>query len=69
MLLCVIALSVSGCSLIPTRTIYVPPGRSVRLRQDIKNVKIWIKDAKGEVRASTLTLKEGWFVMSMEDAK
>lgn len=67
-LLCVSVFATSGCSLIPVRTVYVKPGVSVRLRQDVENIKIWVKGKDGKVLPSTITLKEGWYVMSMEKA-
>lgn len=45
-----------------TRTIYVPPGKPVMLRQDIK-ARIWAKDANGKSVPGTMTLKEGWHVV------
>ena len=50
----------SGCF---TKTIYVPPGKSVMLRQDVKNVKIWAKDSEGKRVPGKITLKNGWFVV------
>ena len=37
---------VSGCS---TRTIYVPPGEPVRLRETVRNAKVWVVDKDGEL--------------------
>lgn len=54
----------TGCYQI--RTIYVPPHKPVRLAQDIPNVKILVADKDGTWYESTLTLKEGWYVLSDE---
>ena len=51
----------AGCG---TRTVYVPPGEVVRLRQPVKNAKIWVMDAEGNPVPSRMTLPEGWFVLS-----
>ena len=50
-----------GCS---TRTVYVSEGEPVRLRKDIPNAKVWVRGAKGTLEPSTVTLKEGWYVLS-----
>ena len=57
----VLALASSGCFI---RTLYVPDGTPVRLRQDVPNVKIWVKDSNGKPVAGKLTLKEGWYCLS-----
>jgi len=51
----------AGCG---TRTVYVPPGEVVRLRQPVKNAKVWVMDANGNPVPSRMTLPEGWFVLS-----
>lgn len=56
----------SGCTMF-TRTIYVPEGQTVRLRQDVKNVKVWVKEKSGNTAEGRLTLKEGWFVVYMPE--
>ena len=56
----------SGCTMF-TRTIYVPEGQTVRLRQDVKNVKVWVKEKSGNTAQGRLTLKEGWFVLYMPE--
>ena len=53
-----------GCTMF-TRTIYVPEGQTVRLRQDVNNVKVWVKTADGGVAEGRITLKEGWFAVYM----
>ena len=53
-------LMLPGCG---TRTVYVPPGEVVRLRQPVKNAKIWVMDANGNPVPSRMTLPEGWFVL------
>jgi len=57
----ILCLFICGCQ---TRTVYIPEGEPVRLSTDIPNAKVWVKDAKGTVKPSTVTLKEGWFVLS-----
>jgi hypothetical protein len=46
------------------RTVYVPDRTPVRLRQDVENVKVWVPDKEGVERESTLTLRNGWYVLS-----
>jgi len=48
-----------------TKTIYVPDQVPVRLRQELKDVKVWVVAEDGSVYESTMDLKEGWFVISL----
>lgn len=57
--------SMTGCDWF-TRTVYVPSGKAVRLRQDVQNVKVWVKTKDGETIPGSMTLKEGWFVLPVE---
>jgi len=52
-----------GCGV---RTIYVPHGTPVRLRETVKNVKIWVKDADGEPVAGKMDLPEGWYALPLD---
>ena len=56
----------SGCSLI-TRTIYIPHGQAVRLRQEVRNVKVWVKTKDGEIAEGKITLPEGWYCLPSDD--
>ena len=56
LLLCLIF--VSGCF---TRTVYVPAGQPVRLRQNVGPVKVWVKDEAGKPVPSEKVLEEGGF--------
>lgn len=49
----------TGCF---TRTIYVPAGKAVRLRSDVK-AKVWVLDAEGKSVPGEMTLPEGWYVV------
>ncbi len=50
----------AGCF---TRTIYVPDGKAVRLRQTIHNARVWVKTRDGKVVKGKLDLNEGWYVV------
>ena len=54
---------IPGCG---TRTIYVPPGEPVRLRETIRNAKVWILDKDGKPVAGRMDLPEGWYCLSLE---
>ena len=56
-------LLLTGC----VRTIYVPHGTPVRLRETVKNVKVWVKDAGGEPVAGRMDLHEGWYAVELDD--
>lgn len=57
---CFVACATSGCF---TRTIYVPDGAPVRLREDVHRVKIWAKDEAGKWVPGRMTLKNGWYAI------
>jgi len=56
-------LLLAGC----VRTIYVPHGTPVRLRETIHNAKVWIKDSGGEPVAGRMDLHEGWYALPLDD--
>ncbi len=64
-------LSVIGCVLLSggcltpgVRTVYVPPTQPVRLRENLKKVKIWVADSAGVWQESEMDLQEGWYVIA-----
>lgn len=52
----------SGCAV---RTIYVPEGTPVRLRETVKRAKVWIMDQSGQTQAADMDLPEGWYCLSV----
>lgn len=62
-LLLFIVIVFSGCSALAphVRTIYVPEGDAIMLRQDVKDVDIWAKPADSPPVAGNMDLEEGWF--------
>jgi hypothetical protein len=52
----------AGC----VRTVYIPAGSPVRLRETLKNVKVWVKDADGSVVAGKMDLPEGWYALPVD---
>jgi len=56
-------LLLAGC----VRTIYVPHGTPVRLRETVKDVKVWVKDSGGELVAGRMDLPEGWYAVELDD--
>ena len=61
-LLCVAFLS--GCA---NRTILVPEGEPVRLRETIRGAKVWVMDANGKPAASKMDLPAGWYCLPVPD--
>lgn len=51
---------VYGCG---ARTVYVPPGEPVRLRETIPDAKVWVAGADGEPVAGEMDLPEGWYCL------
>ena len=59
--LCLVVLV--GCS---TRTIYVPDGAPVRLRETIKDAKVWVLNKEVKQIPGVMDLPEGWFALPPE---
>ena len=53
----------TGC----VRTVYVPHGTPVRLRETVKDAKVWVKDADGKPIAGKMDLPEGWYALPVDD--
>lgn len=59
----ILAVMTFGCSTPPfSRTVYVPPGTPVRLRENVQKAKVWVL-VDGKPEPAVLNLKEGWFVV------
>ena len=56
-------LLLTGC----VRTIYVPHGTPVRLRETVEDVEVWVKDADGEPVAGKMDIPEGWYALPMPE--
>ena len=54
----------TGCF---TDTIYVPDGAPVRLRETIKDAKVWVLNADGKPVPGEMDLLEGWYALSIKD--
>jgi hypothetical protein len=54
-------LIVPGCAV--PRTVYVPAGEPVRLRETIPDAKVWVVDAGGQPVPVTMDLPEGWYCL------
>lgn len=50
----------SGCA---TRTVLVPPGEPVRLRETVRHTKVWVADKDGKEIPGVLDLPEGWYCL------
>lgn len=53
----------SACTPWFTRTVYVPDGKAVRLRERIEGARIWALDTNGEPVPGRMDLPEGWYVL------
>jgi len=52
----------TGC----VRTVYVPHGTPVRLRETVPDVKVWVKEADGQVVEGRMDLPEGWYALPVD---
>ena len=59
-----ILLTASGCGV---RTVYVPHGEPVRLRETIEDAKVWVLDEHGEPVAGRMDLPEGWYALPVPE--
>jgi len=50
----------SGCA---TRTIYVPDGTPVRLRETVRSARVWVLDSDGQPVTGRMDLPDGWYVL------
>ena len=57
-----VAVGAAGCTQ-QYRTIYIPPGEPVRLREPLKDVKIWTKDKDGNNIPGKVDIPEGWYCL------
>ena len=46
-----------------TRTVYVPPGKAVQLRETVEGAAVWVLDTNGEPVPGRMDLPEGWYVL------
>ena len=59
----VVLLALPGCG---ARTVYVPSGEPVRLRETVKGAKVWVLDTDGKPVAGTMDLPEGWYALPLD---
>ncbi len=52
-----------GCGV---RTIYVPDGTPVRLRETVEDVKVWVKDADGTPVPGRMDIPNGWYALPFD---
>lgn len=63
-LVCLTCTGLVGC--MSMRTIYIPNGQAVKLRQTVKKVKVWILDKEKKMVEGTMDLPEGWYCLPKE---
>ena len=49
------------------RTVYVPDGSPVRIRQTLKNSAVWVMDENGVWIPGNIDIPEGWFALADPD--
>ncbi len=52
----------TGC----VRTVYVPHGTPVRLRETVRDAKVWVKEPDGQVVEGRMDLPEGWYALPVD---
>ena len=56
----ILAAALAGCG---TRTIYVPSGDPVRLREPIRRAKVWTFDKDGKATPGVMDIPAGWYAL------
>jgi len=56
----------AGCGV---RTVYVPHGEPVRLRETIEDAKVWVVDETGEAVPGRMDLPEGWYALPAQEGE
>ena len=64
LLFIVVILSIVACT---NKVVYVPHGDAVRLRETVKQVKVWVKTKDGEILPGKVDLPNGWYCLPLED--
>lgn len=64
LILLIIAVVLSNCSLLRNKVVYYPHEAPVRLAQDVENVRVLVPDDKGNLNETNKTLKAGQYVVS-----
>jgi hypothetical protein len=62
LLMCVF---LTGC--VSTKTVYISDGEPVRIRETIKNAKVWTLDADGKPVAGRMDIPAGWYALPFTD--
>ena len=60
----ILVICITGCW---ARTIYVPAGEPVRLRETVRAAKVWVLDENGKPVAGTMDLPEGWYCLPIDE--
>ena len=58
-------LFLTGC--VSTKTVYISDGEPVRIRETIKNTKVWTLDADGNPIAGRMDIPAGWYALPFTD--
>lgn len=64
----IVTFMLAGCTMF-TRTVYVPEGKMIQLRQTVRNAKIWVKESDGNIAQGRMDVPEGWFCAPKEQPK
>ena len=68
LLVCLLVLVLSGgCG--GVRTIYVPDGTPVRLREPVRGAKVWVLDSAGQPVPGRMDLPEGWYCLPAQSTE
>jgi len=63
-LLALVLVFAAGCG---TRTVYVPSGTPVRLRETVRGAKVWVLGADGNPVPGRMDLPEGWYCLEQPE--
>ena len=50
----------AGCA---SRSVIVPAGEPVRIRETLRSVKVWVADARGDEVEAVVDIPAGWYAL------
>jgi len=66
-LIAAVTCPLGGCWFRQVRTVYIEDGQPVRLRETIKNAKVWVPGKDGTPVAGVVDLPEGWYALPLSE--
>jgi len=56
-----------ACAPTSLNVVYVPPGKSVQIRETVKDAKVWVMGSDGLPIPGVMDIPEGWYCLPEGD--